>query len=115
MISTPKAYTFLFALQKELINQLQLTWVDVDYCAFGREEKKPTRLWTNSAKLADHLRCYRCDLCCTQGQKHTEVKGNTSRVDFSVIPLPLAEEVARFVESDLWMKRVQRAEAASPR
>lgn len=105
-----------YCMQREATRLLELTYVDVDYCTFGREEKKTTRLWTNSPGLADFLRCYRCSKdTCTQGLQHKEVRGNTGKIDFSAIPQPLAEEIALFVHSDLYAnKRIQRTKAASP-
>lgn len=34
-------------LMKELESSLGIERTEIDYCAFGREDKKPTSLWTN--------------------------------------------------------------------
>lgn len=107
-------HKILLITQREAIKQFHLEYVDVDYCCFGRGEQKTTRLWTNSRGLVGHLGWFRCRNCCTQGKLHVPVRGNTGNFNFSAIPMPLAEEVSRFVHAELYLQRVQRTKALSP-
>jgi len=89
--------------------------VEVNYCAFGREERKATNLWTNHAKLRDALSVFTCEKRCQRSQNHTSIRGNTSKFDFSAIPEPLAEEVADTVHSIFKLKDIRRkTQAAEP-
>jgi len=94
--------------------QMGLKEVTVDYCAFGRNEKKPTMLWTNSVLLAEHLEYFSCKKCCCVSQDHLSVQSNISKFDFSSIPEVLASEVARVVDSKLFLDKIPRTDAASP-
>jgi len=90
--------------------------VIVDYCAFGRSEQKPTIIWTNDFGLRDTLVQFRCAERCSVGGKgnHESVQGNGHVNDYGVIPQPLAEEVASYVDAKFVMERIRRTEAASP-
>ena len=48
-----------------------LPYIDVDYCAYGFPNKKPTRIWTNLKMNAEQPK-----LCAHKGEKH---KINTER------------------------------------
>ena len=88
----------------------------MDYCAFGRDDKKPTMLWTNSFPLADNLRRFRCNPNCQVGGRgqHLDIQGNTSTYDFSAIPQPLAEEVAEYVHAKFVLDRIRLTKATPP-
>lgn len=47
VIENPRALMNKMPMMKELENALGLYRTEVDYCAFGRPDKKPTDLWTN--------------------------------------------------------------------
>jgi len=47
VIENPHALLQKMPLMDEVVNQLGLHAAVVDYCAFGRYDKKPTQLWTN--------------------------------------------------------------------
>jgi hypothetical protein len=100
-------------LMKEFKTKFGLHSVVLDYCSFGRAEKKPTMIWTNCFRLADYLRQFTCkDRCRVEG-RHLYVQQNPT-FEFSVIPQPLAEEVARFVDSKFCLDHIHRTEAVSP-
>lgn len=78
-------------LMDELKEQIGLCDpVTIHYCAFGREEMKPTHIWTNDAVLRDRLSKFTCKRKCTVDQRHLGVQGNTQNFDFSAIPEHLA-------------------------
>jgi hypothetical protein len=87
-----------------LKEELDLHTVRVNYCAFGRDEKKSTHLWTNDSVLAYRLSKYTCKKCCPVsdengkqcGRKHKgSVRDDKDRCH-QVIPEPLALLVARY-------------------
>jgi len=47
VIENPVGLMSKMPLMKELIDSMGLYQTSVDYCAFGRFDKKPTHLWTN--------------------------------------------------------------------
>ena len=47
VIENPVGYLQRMPLMKELSASLGLESVTVHYCALGRDDKKPTQLWTN--------------------------------------------------------------------
>lgn len=108
------SHTLALFFQKQTVEDFALRDVVVDYCAFGRPEQKSTRLWSNSPLLLEHLRDFRCETSCTQMKNHKAVKGRTEESNSKIIPQPLAETVARFVDSDLFLKGIQKTKAAFP-
>lgn len=101
------------------MKEFGLQKVQVDYCAFGRSDKKPTHIWTNDIGLSNTLRDFRCeDRCFVGGNRkgnHDCVQGNGHIIDFGVIPQPLAEEVAERVNSKFNLDMIRRTKAADPR
>lgn len=51
VIENPAALMVKMPLMDELTESLGLHCTKVDYCAFGRHDKKPTHLWTNVSVL----------------------------------------------------------------
>lgn len=51
VIENPVGLLSKMSLMKELEKVLGLYRCTVDYCAFGRSDKKPTHLWTNVSQL----------------------------------------------------------------
>lgn len=90
--------------------------MQVDYCAFGRGEQKPTYIWTNDFGLRDTLMDFRCNIGCSMGGKrnHESVQSNRCTIDYGVIPQPLAEEVAEYVNAKFNQDRIRRREAKKP-
>ena len=103
-------------LMKHLTKTFPLYSTQVDYCAFDRDEMKPTMIWTNDHRLMTTLSHFTCkNKCPYHGQKHlANVRRDGSRFDFSAIPQPLAEEVAEYVHSKFYQDHVQDRVAASP-
>lgn len=87
----------------------------VDYCTMGRSEKKPTIIWTNDVFLSSRLTYFQCKTRCLMGGtgQHESVQGN-SQNDYSVIPEPLAAEVAEHVQGKFAMELIRRKKAMRP-
>jgi hypothetical protein len=47
IIENPSAAMKHMPIMQRMVEAFNLTEVHVDYCAFGRHDKKPTDLWTN--------------------------------------------------------------------
>ncbi|GKY91991.1 hypothetical protein MPSEU_000170700 [Mayamaea pseudoterrestris] len=99
-------------LMKLMKRSLGLLTVRVNYCAFGRDENKPTHLWTNNKGLALRLATYTCENICLRDHQHRHIrraKGEKtekgrSQLDYGVIPEPLACVVSRYVDAYLESK-----------
>lgn len=104
------------SLQEHLTEFFGLQQVRVDYCAFGRNEQKPTIIWTNDFGLRDSLAQFRCEERCHVGGRgnHEGIQGQCHRYDFGVIPQPLAEEVAAYVDAKFIINRIRRTKAENP-
>ena len=63
VIENPVGALQKMPLMKEMVNSFGLHSVIVDYCAFGRDDKKPTFLWTNVSTV---LKCCFDVACCTR-------------------------------------------------
>jgi len=100
-------------LQQMFVKEFGLYEVQVDYCRFGRDEKKPTLLWTNSFELCRCLRRFRCETPFCDGV-HIDVRGNTGKFDFSVIPEPLAVFVSEWVNSKFVLDKIRTARLTHP-
>jgi hypothetical protein len=88
--------------------------VIVDYCAFGRDEKKPTHLWTNDFALRGNLGRFRCNPLCQVDGNHLPVQQSSHLYDFGAIPQALAEEVAEHVHSKFNLDGIRLRKAAPP-
>ena len=98
-------------LMKEFVRNFNLFEATVHYCAFGRDELKPTNLWTNDRDLALRLSMYKC----TCRERHSiRVQESGHRYDFSAIPQPLAEEVAEYVDSKFVVNHIRQHKAQQP-
>jgi hypothetical protein len=104
-------------LMQEFTKSFGLRSVQVDYCAFGRDEKKPTMIWTNEFGLKCNLSEFTCKKMCPyheEKQHPTSVRQSSQLYDFSVIPQPLAEEVAEYVHAQFYNDRIRHRKAALP-
>jgi hypothetical protein len=95
-------------LMKLAKRMLGLRTVRVHYCAFGRDERKATHLWTNDEGLASRLSLYTCENMCTLDQHKSIRRGKGELVEVGrsqlahcVIPETLACVVARYVDARL--------------
>lgn len=112
VIENPVGLLKSMPLFEAFSEEFKLQEVEVHYCAFGREEKKPTHLWTNDPLLAADLRGYTCNTGCSQNGKHpVQVRGN-KKYDFACIPQPLAQEVACSVSSTFHRDKCHKRKAA---
>jgi hypothetical protein len=82
-----------------LAKEFKLNDCEVDYCAFGREYKKPTRLWVNHPILLSKLNRFTCMKNCSQNGVHGCGARGNSDLDHGVIPSALADEVAKCVDA----------------
>lgn len=103
-------------MQKQFEEDFGLKRVTVDYCTMGRSEKKPTNIWTNDFFLSSRLAYFQCKTRCLMGGagRHESVQANSTQNDYSVIPEPLAAEVAEHVQAKFAMELIRRNKAASP-
>ena len=58
IIENPVGLLSKMPLMQQLVDDLCLHRVTVNYCAFGREDKKPTQLWTNVSASMDYTFCF---------------------------------------------------------
>lgn len=103
-------------LMKDLTKNFGLFETQVHYCAFGRDEMKPTMIWTNDIGLKATLSQFTCaNKCPHHGDEHpASVRRDGGRLDFAVIPQMLAEEVAEYVQGKFNQDRVRDRKAALP-
>lgn len=111
VIENPVGLLSKMPLMKEITNTFGLHCGKVDYCAFGRPEKKPTHIWTNDFRLHSTLGQYRCleGKCPYFGLIHPiGARGHGDKYNAAAIPQPLAEEVAECVNSIFYERRIRR-------
>jgi hypothetical protein len=113
VIENPVGQLRKMPLMQELVEHMDLKPVLVDYCTLGRDEKKPTYLWTNHHPLCHYLSKYKCKYACRKNKQHEGVKGNVHNIDYSVIPTKLAREVARFIDAEMTRREICRKPAAA--
>ena len=101
---------------QEFTKTFGLYSMQVHYCAFGRDDKKPTMIWTNDFGLQSNLSEFTCDKKCPhfQNPHPAGVRGDKGRYDFAAIPQPLAEEVAEYVHAKFFQDRIRDKKAALP-
>jgi hypothetical protein len=101
---------------------------EVHYCACGRDDKKPTDMWTNVSmnnaskgknEILTFLYTYACfqdlDLsrelnsfrCSCSGSHAIGARGNCSRMNFAAFPDKLAEFVAQYADSKFFMNHIR--------
>ncbi|KAG7374588.1 hypothetical protein IV203_013683 [Nitzschia inconspicua] len=76
---------------------------EVNYCAFGRDDMKPTDLWTNDIGLHNRLNKFKCRC---PGRHATGARGNTKRMNVAKFPEKLAELVSEYAHSKFVMEEV---------
>jgi len=102
-------------LMKELVESLGLYSCIVNYCAFGRDDKKPTYLWTNDFALCSTLSEFKCggdgqtrQRCPYAGGIHPiGARRDGRQYNAAAIPQPLAEEVAEHVHANFYQQRIR--------
>ena len=115
VIENPVGSLHRMPLMEEFSQRFGLGSTQVHYCAFGRDEKKPTMIWTNDFALQSNLGIFKCENKCRYYGKKNPVSVRGSHLyDFSVIPPPLAEEVAEYVHAKFYIDRIRDKKAASP-
>ena len=109
VIENPRGLLQSMPLMKELESSMNLEKVEVDYCAFGRGDKKPTQLWTNDFGLASRLSRFRCNnMCPYKGGIHPiGVRAQGTKFNAAAIPGGLAEEVAAYVNCKFILDRIR--------
>jgi len=114
VIENPNGKLKNMPLMVEFTKRFHLQSTVVDYCAFGRDEKKPTMIWTNCFELLCSLHEFTCKNKCNFGQQgYKHILPATSHThDCSVIPQPLAEEVAECITAKFYMDRIRKRKAA---
>lgn len=116
MFENPEGQLQHMPLMQNLTQELGLEMTTVDYCQFGRYEKKPTNLWTNNSNLKGRLAGRRCTrLTCYSYKKHPKNVRDGKSSEFSAIPWALAHEVAEYVDAKFVVDGLRCKPAASPR
>uniref|UniRef100_A0A7S2NSA5 DNA (cytosine-5-)-methyltransferase n=2 Tax=Leptocylindrus danicus TaxID=163516 RepID=A0A7S2NSA5_9STRA len=92
-------------LMKKLVEAFGLKPVNIFYCAFGRDEMKPTTIWTNDENLAAILSERRTQ--CRHSNHSAQVQGDSSKYDFCATPIMLAREIARYINLSMLLERRQ--------
>jgi len=91
----PKYYFIENPQTGRMKNHIDLPYIDVDYCRFGFNYRKRTRIWSNRENIENQL-CLGKDKCdFMQGNKHLEGVGHRStklkKVDKYRIPSGVIE------------------------
>jgi hypothetical protein len=118
VIENPVGQMAKMPLMKEVADSLGLYLAQVHYCTLGRDDKKPTNLWTNDFGLWSRLSDFKCsERRCPYYKVGCHPMGcrqHGSRFNAAAIPNALAEEVAQYVDSKFYMDRVAYTKAAPP-
>ncbi len=101
--------------QEQFENEFNLDKITVHYCAFGQDEKKPTHIWSNDKNLLGNLLRYQCPRNCQVNGCHESVQANRNKIDYSVIPQKLAEEVAENLHAKFYQSGLRWEKAANPK
>lgn len=84
-----------YSAMKDLDCMKKLKSVRMDYCRFGREYQKPTRIWTNQEY--DNMICnckikpHKYRLCVCGGKHKDQIKDKTNTAMRYAIPSPLLD------------------------
>jgi len=115
VIENPVGSLRKMPLMEEFTERFGLESTTVNYCAFGRDEMKPTMIWTNDYGLKNSLQEYTCEGRCQFGGRRGKhlLQVNHGTHDCSVIPQPLAEEVAEYINAKFVIDRIRKRKAAS--
>jgi hypothetical protein len=114
VIENPAAQMQKVPMMIEFMKTFGLYKAKVDYCAFGRLDKKPTNLWTNDYGLYNRLSHFRCseNTCPYYNQIHpVGTKSHGQYFNSAAIPEKLAEFVAHYVDAKFFVDGV----AATPK
>mmetsp|Transcript_18867 Transcript_18867/g.51684 ORF Transcript_18867/g.51684 Transcript_18867/m.51684 type:complete len:647 (+) Transcript_18867:1226-3166(+) len=117
VIENPKGLLDKMPLMTGLKKELRLHRAEVHYCAFGRKDKKPTHLWTNDPILSARLSSFTCensDCPYTNTTHPVSVRSHGHTFNAAAIPQPLAEEVARYVDSLFYQQSISDRPQAKP-
>ena len=116
VIENPQGALSHMPLMNQLHNEFDLPDVTVDYCTLGRKEKKPTVLWTNCKGLHGYTQPrFKCAKSCPYGKgKHPSNVRDNKEIDHSIIPVQLAEAIAEYVHSKLFLDFRSYKPAANP-
>ena len=122
VIENPRALMNKMPLMKELVETLGLYESVVDYCAFGRDDKKPTCLWTNDFGLHSVLNEFKCEKKCPysierggSGVHPIGVRKYGTKYNAAAIPQALAEEVAEYVSAKFYFDRIRHTKPKDPK
>jgi hypothetical protein len=112
VIENPVGLLSKMPLMKELVENFRLYQTRVDYCAFGRDDKKPTHLWTNDVGLHSTLLPYKCCPTKCRWSKKEQVHPYGVRqsghiYNAAAIPKALCELVAKYVDSKFFLDRIR--------
>jgi len=111
-IENPVGQLRLMPLMKYLENKFKLRSAVVHYCALGREDKKPTEIWSNDHGLIERLDTFKCGphTCPYHDKEHpVGVKMHGRRYNAAAIPEALAEEIADYVHSTFYQRRIRQS------
>jgi len=111
VIENPVGSLKKMPLMKAFTDRFGLTSTTVNYCAFGRDEMKPTMIWTNDWGLKTSLQEFTCKKKCQFGFGN-HIGHVSDGNDVGVIPEPLAEEVAEYVNAKFFIDRIRKQKAA---
>lgn len=110
VIENPRGYLTKMPMMKEFKETMGLHRALVHYCAFGRQDLKPTHLWTNDMELYGRLSLWTCrEDECPFKVDDTHPGGCRDDKDYNpaAIPQVLAEEVADYVNSRFIIDRIK--------
>jgi hypothetical protein len=118
VIENPVGQMAKMPLLKEVAQSLGLYLAQVHYCTLGRDDKKPTCLWTNDFGLWGRLSDFKCSArrCpyFKAGIHPMGCRSHGNKFNAAAIPNALAEEVAQYVDAKFYMDRVAYTKAAPP-
>jgi hypothetical protein len=115
VIENPVGQLAHMPLMEQFEKEFELEKKTVHYCAFGRDEKKPTHIWSNDKNLLGNLSRYQCSRNCQVNGCHESVQANRNKIDYSVIPQKLAEEVAENLHAKFYQSGLRWEKAANPK
>ena len=117
VIENPVGLLQHMPLMQELENMIpELSMLRIHYCAFGRDEKKPTHLWTNDSRLRNDLSKFTCKKRCQLRDRDAHIPTRELMKDYDVgsIPDMLAREVAHQVDASLLRQDIRFEPASEP-
>jgi len=111
VIENPVGSLKKMPIMKTFTDRFGLTSTTVDFCAFGRDEKKSTMIWTNDWGLRTSLQEFTCKENCQFGVGH-HIRHVSDENGVGVIPEPLAEEIAEYINAKFVIDRIRKQKAA---